>query len=566
MLELEDNRRTSEEVTRDAAERAQAYADLNRAPRHTEDPDGTTTPSRAAARVLQLCRQPAVASTLAVTMSNSAMAVAGPAGPAGSSLVASMVAGLRRGGTASSSQVLEQAMSGVAEARAADGSPGLSGPFAGSAAADAVGGVAATAAAIAGSAAGTGSPDDAVNYVPIDESTGEYSWMEVTPPSPREVSRATAQRRHIVRRPTLGLVQYSNRFATLEVIARDGTETGQYIELFNSSYRTARHPVNTNFIIHRTDEEFVESTTVVQTLGDWYLADAGENPRMFKVSGALFESRNFPWVQEFRLNYEKYLRARQCILRRAQVYLTIDDMMYVGYILAASLARDATVAWPYVPFSLSMVLRDVVDVRAVNVFPDVPNPEDHDLIDPKTGDLFREGVRVATLQPGVNVRSDISVGTLAEISSHLGVGDVYVAPTSSNAQLAEIVHGSYEGDLRVVKDLTLEYRGDIGAAETRIDVNSLVSLARRMNAMSGRTMFNVQRVRNGYFAGRKADFLNLGITNPDALARFGFPTEYQQASDARRRRQQEEYRDAIETGIQHARDAVDNLRAEVRWL
>lgn len=533
---------TGEDVdTRDSRERARAIFDRRTGSRRGEDEGGDTAAADAAVRTLH-GDQPSAASAISAAMGRTDEA------QEGATLTALAVMANRRGGTADAADAL---------ASAAEIGAGVS--------------AVARAASHAATAVATGIPEDAPNFAPVDETSGEYSWMEVTPPSPRELSRALASRRHIVRRPTMGIVQYSNRYATIEVVVRDGTDTGQHIELFNSSYRSARHEVNTNFIIQQVHEELVESATIVQTLGDWYLSDSGELPRMFKVSGALIEAQNFPWVQEFRKNFDKYLRARQCILRSAQVHLTIDDMMYTGYVMGASMARDANVAWPYVPFTLTMVLRRVDDLRAVNVFPDVPNPEDFDLIDPKTGDLFREGIRVATLQPpsrpadGTEL-ANLDVQTLSAFAPYIGAGEFYTNPTSSSAQLGEIVHGSFEGDTRTVKDLTVEYKGEIGPAELRIDVNALVALARRMNSLTGRTTFNIQRVRNGYMAGRQADFEGMGITNPDVLTKYGFPTEYQQEVSARRRRQQEEYRGAIEDGIELARDAVENLRAEVRWL
>ena len=104
----------------------------------------------------------------------------------------------------------------------------------------------------------------------------------------------------VVRRPTLGLVGYEDRFCTLEIFGKDANGDGDYVPMYNTSYSAPRHPINSNFLINRISHGTQEAVQIVRTFGDYYLSDVGENPTTVEVEGVLFESKNFPWLSEWR--------------------------------------------------------------------------------------------------------------------------------------------------------------------------------------------------------------------------------------------------------------------------
>jgi hypothetical protein len=328
----------------------------------------------------------------------------------------------------------------------------------------------------------------------------------------------------VVRRPTLGLVSYEDRFCRLEMFAKslEGGE-GEYIPMFNSTYSSARHPVNTNFLINQVSLNAEESVQVVRTFGDYYLSDVGESPRTLSVQGVLIESKNFPWLSEWRANYDQYLRARQCILRKAMAYLTIDDTMYAGYIVSSSISRNVTPAWELVPFSFTMVLRSATDLRAENLF--------------------------GTSQASAGDRTQ---GLLA---SNIGDPDA-----SSLAQVAELVSGYFDEGAQLLEPAPLEFSGSVDEAVTRVNLDHLVDVARRINASRGSDLINLQGLRNGYLSQRMAEFAAIGISSPETLQKYGFPSRYEMSVSARRARVQEEYREAIEAGVEAAREGISNWK------
>jgi hypothetical protein len=298
-----------------------------------------------------------------------------------------------------------------------------------------------------------------------------------------------------VRRPTLGLVGYEDRFCTLQVSARG--DSNEYVDLYNTTYSAGRHATNTNFLINRISYATQEAVQVVRTFGDYYLSDVGENPTTLSVEGVLFESKNFPWLSEWKANYDKFLRARQCILRKAMVHLVVDDVMYTGYIIETGLTRDVAPAWELVPFNFTMILRSAVNLRETELFPD-----------------------------------DQSASSLLERQYGLLASNIGDPDASTLAQAAEIVSGTFgEGSNR------LQY------AE---------------NASMGRNFIDLQGLRTGYLSQRLAEFEGVGVSNPEVLQTYGFPSRYEMAVDARRARVQEEYRTAVEAGVNAAINEISS--------
>ena len=324
-----------------------------------------------------------------------------------------------------------------------------------------------------------------------------------------------------VRRPTLGLVGYEDRFCTLQVSARG--DSNEYVDLYNTTYSAGRHATNTNFLINRISYATQEAVQVVRTFGDYYLSDVGENPTTLSVEGVLFESKNFPWLSEWKANYDKFLRARQCILRKAMVHLVVDDVMYTGYIIETGLTRDVAPAWELVPFNFTMILRSAVNLRETELFPD-----------------------------------DQSASSLLERQYGLLASNIGDPDASTLAQAAEIVSGTFGEGSNRLQYAELEFNGDIDEAVTRVNLSHLEDVARKINASMGRNFIDLQGLRTGYLSQRLAEFEGVGVSNPEVLQTYGFPSRYEMAVDARRARVQEEYRTAVEAGVNAAINEISS--------
>lgn len=375
-----------------------------------------------------------------------------------------------------------------------------------------------------------------VEEVTVQEVVREESLAIVVEATPEEPLAGPVPARvdTVVRRPTLGVVGYEDRFCRLEVYAKSlEGGIGDYIPMHNTSYASGQHPINTNFLINQVTLGAEEAVQVVRTFGDYYLSDVGENPRTLSVQGVLIESKNFPWLSEWRANYDHYLRARQCILRKAMAYLTIDDTMYGGYIISTGISRNVTPAWELVPFNFTMILRNAIDLRAESLF------------------------RYSTVNSDNQVVRRLEQASDIDGLRESNIGD---PDASTLAQVAELVAGEFDDGARLIDPAPLKFAGSVDEAVTRVNIDHLVSVARRINASKGYDFIDLQRLRNGYFTQRRAEFAALGATDPALLERFGFPSRYEMAVDARRARVQEEYREAIESGIEAARRGLSRVR------
>lgn len=375
-----------------------------------------------------------------------------------------------------------------------------------------------------------------VEEVPVQEVVVEEATTIVVESTPEEPLAGPVPARvdTVVRRPTLGIVGYEDRFCRLEVYAKslEGGE-GDYIPMHNTSYASGQHPINTNFLINQVTLGAEEAVQVVRTFGDYYLSDVGENPRTLSVQGVLFESKNFPWLSEWRANYDHYLRARQCILRKAMAYLTIDDTMYAGYIISSGISRNVTPAWELVPFNFTMILRKATDLRA--------------------NSLFRNRIIGGSNEEQLSLRQSRRIDGLRE--SNIGDPDA-----STLAQVAELVAGEFDDGARLIDPAPLQFEGSMDEAVTRVNIDHLVSVARRINASKGYDFINLQGLRNGYLSQRRAEFAAIGASDPALLQTYGLPSRYEMAVDARRARVQEEYREAVESGIEAARRGLSRVR------
>lgn len=398
-----------------------------------------------------------------------------------------------------------------------------------------------------------------------------YTFVETLPPDPREIVLRHRTEPPVVRRPLMGLIGYEERFSTLEVIVRTGeSSSGSPVELFNSSHPNGKGTVNTNFLIQEINEQVAESVQIVETFGDYYLSDTGEKPRYLSVTGALFEAKNFPWRTEWRANYDRYLRARQCILRRAQAYLTVGDTMYVGYIISTTMAQSISSSWVLVPFQFTMVLRNVIDIKPINAFPQTADAASgvRELVDEVTGQLERyvDGIRIPT-----TVLAGETASTVPSLISSLrrefgdastgiekGGAEEQDVVDPSTALAVEIVQGNLPNQAQLTEP-TLVFKGQTSSASTEMNLDRLIAIASAINQSFGTEMFNLQRVRTGYMARRQAELEGMGLYDPYGPASYGLPTAFQSDVDARRRRQQEEAFDAMEDRFNDAFNGIDWL-------
>ena len=416
-----------------------------------------------------------------------------------------------------------------------------------------------------------GAIDAVRSAIQLPEDFRTYSFMEVLPPDPEEVARVHARDIPVVRRPTMGLIAHQDRYAVLEVLVRSGdSRSGIPLEIYNSTFERGKADYTTNFIIQGVTEQHTDPSMLVKTLGSWYLAAIGNDPMMIQVKGVLLEAKNFPWASEFRKNFNKYLRAGQCILRRAQAYLTVDDTMYVGYITDAVLGREVTPTWEVIPFQFNMLVRADVDVRLVTLAPELENTSGINVV-PNEG-VFVDGIRVSTLTSNVTSardfaeRSTLSVNQLGElfnigeIRDPFGVtdrgylaSDIMESAEYAPTQGLEIVQGSIEGLPQFVPAVLNDERTlDRRLLENNLE--SLVALARQLNAEAGREVFDIQNVRVSYMANQREELAALGFYDPWGPAGYGLPTAYQDEVDSRRRRMQQEALDRAERAYNRAAD------------
>lgn len=389
-----------------------------------------------------------------------------------------------------------------------------------------------------------------------------YTFGVTLPPDPRRIVNNHLQAPTIVRRPTVGLIGYEDRFSKLEVIVRSGdSRSGIPVRVLNSSYREGYANASTNFFLQEITETSQEAISVVETFNDFYLSDVGEKPRFLTVQGMLLAAKNFPWAQEWRKNYEQYVRGRQCIIRRAMVYLTICEDMYVGYILDSQMSRSITSSFWLVPFSFTMVLRQVVDVRAIQ---DAIETSDGRLVGDnesfgEAGSLFVQGIRIPdTIAYDATVQ-DIQEFSLEQKQKIESEDDsVKEMLNLRNAVAAEIIQGEIEGIQRVDAP-ALTWKEGIDKSLTQWNLNRLLAVARALNARAGTEVYNLQRVATGYAAQYQEDLIGAGLYDEYGPATFGLPTEYQSEVDARRRRQQEEL-------LQRGRDLLEEEFGRIDWL
>ena len=177
-----------------------------------------------------------------------------------------------------------------------------------------------------------------------------------------------------VRRPVRGIQIKDDSFATLRVVAGSGnpipivdagsrrkdSSTGNFFEI-NGKRAT---DIYSNFFIQQVNEERVEKQQILETFGEAFIFLFGERARMIQFSGVLVNTFDFNWEAEWWYNYDNYLRGTRCVENDARVFLSFDETLVTGYIVASSAAKNA-VDKNHVNFQFTMFVTGYVNFSKI---------------------------------------------------------------------------------------------------------------------------------------------------------------------------------------------------------
>lgn len=189
--------------------------------------------------------------------------------------------------------------------------------------------------------------------------------------------------RRTIRRPTRGIQLKEDTFATLRVIASNGSmkplvdagsrkegEGGKFLEIggrrANDTY--------SNFLLQNISEDRQEKQQVLETFGEAYIFLFGQRARMMQFSGILANTQDFNWEAEWWHNYDNYLRGTKCVEMDAQVFLSFDDTVVGGYIIATQASKTANER-NFVNFQFTLFVTYYANIHSVgNPYPST-NPK-----------------------------------------------------------------------------------------------------------------------------------------------------------------------------------------------
>jgi hypothetical protein len=153
-----------------------------------------------------------------------------------------------------------------------------------------------------------------------------------------------------IRRPTRGIVLKEETFATLRVVAGDGTNhhlvdagsrrgpgEGEFYEIGNKRATD----IYSNFFLQSINEERQEKQQILETFGEPYIFLFGERARIITFSGVLLNTFDFNWEAEWWHNYENYLRGTRCVENDARVFISFDETLVSGYIIGTASSKNS---------------------------------------------------------------------------------------------------------------------------------------------------------------------------------------------------------------------------------
>lgn len=212
----------------------------------------------------------------------------------------------------------------------------------------------------------------------------QFTFLDFEPFDPVVIQSALEEEADEVpvRRPFMGLEINRETYATLHVLFKDLDP----IRLINSSSRTGFSTGTANFIITHVKHARNERVQISDTFRNLYLHTYGEQPKMLTVMGVLLKSKNFPWQTEWLENYERVLRASRTVEDAARSYLTVEDKIFEGHILASQVVDQAETP-NQSPFQFSMILTNVIYSGTTGAAFDRPGTE---------GSIVGGGTRVSS--------------------------------------------------------------------------------------------------------------------------------------------------------------------------
>lgn len=180
-----------------------------------------------------------------------------------------------------------------------------------------------------------------------------------------------------IRRPTRGTVLKEDTYASIRLVTSDNTPLtmvdggsnraigtdGKPLDINNKRYTD----IYSNFLIQSVQEDRAEKAQILETFGDAFVFLFGERARMLNVSGALLNTFDFNWKQEWMENYENSLRGTKCVENDAQVYLAYDNTLVGGYLMSTSMVNSSQ-EQNFVQFNFQMFVTSYTQIG------DVGNP------------------------------------------------------------------------------------------------------------------------------------------------------------------------------------------------
>jgi len=153
-----------------------------------------------------------------------------------------------------------------------------------------------------------------------------------------------------VRRPLRGTNRKEDIYAKISI----SRENGKTVDIETSSSKKLA-PYTSNFLIQQYSEVRSEKSQILETFGESYVYFFGERTPVMQFSGELLNTEDFNWKMEFMELYDKYLRGTKLVSSRTRVILTIDGLLFGGYLM--DVRMDRTSAEPdRIPFSFTMVI------------------------------------------------------------------------------------------------------------------------------------------------------------------------------------------------------------------
>lgn len=200
-----------------------------------------------------------------------------------------------------------------------------------------------------------------------------------------------------IRRPTRGIVIKDDTFATLRVVAGSSNKSIPIVDAGSNRdqpvevYGKRATDVYSNFLLQQVQEDRAEKQQMLETFGEPYIFFFGERPRVMSFAGVLVNTFDFNWEAEWWFNYEAFLRGTKCVENDARVFLSFDNTLIGGYILASSATKVAQER-NFVNFQFQMF------VTSYTNFSDIGNPNaEPGLIGNGIADIFSDQASVEAI-------------------------------------------------------------------------------------------------------------------------------------------------------------------------